>query len=164
MRILEVDQFDFSNAINLVGLISNILAIIYAFGPTTLMIAIHKKILKPSDTPYLIMVTLTIMATFWISYGILKPDNKFFLILCNAINAPVNLFYLGLYFYYRSERKFLQSLKYTIPCIVITVGVFFIFTYAIAIMEVSQYTAMVFNISIYAAPGQNLVIIKIYLI
>jgi len=163
MRILEEkpvtesNDFDFSNTINIMGLISNILAIIYAFGPVTLMIKIHKKILKASDTPYMIMITLICMGTFWVSYGILKPDNKFFLILCNAINVPVNLFYLSLYFYYRIERKFFKSLIYSIPAIVITGGIFGIFTYAIAVKEVSQYIAMFFNITIYAAPGQNIV-------
>ena len=158
VTIIENDPFDLSIPINLVGLISNVLAIIYSFGPVTLMIKIHKKILKPSDTPYMIMVTLVAMATFWISYGVLKPYNKLFIIACNVITAPVNLFYLALYFYYSCERKFLKSLVWTIPSILITVGVYLIFTYAIGIIEVSQYGAMIFNIAIYIAPGQNLVI------
>lgn len=155
--VIENDPFDFTNAINLMGLISNIFAIIYAFGPISLMVKIHKKVLKPTDTPYMIMVTLILMSSFWISYGILKPDNKFFIIFCNTISTPLNLFYMGLFFYYRAERKFLKSLIYTIPMILITGGIFCIFTFAVAIIEVSQYVAMIFNISIYIAPGQNIV-------
>lgn len=154
---IEVNEFDFTNYLNVVGLLANIVAIIYALGPITIFILIHKKVLKASDTPYMIMVTLITMSTFWVSYGILKPDNKFFLILPNTINVVFNLFYLALFFYYRAERKFLKSLIYTIPSILVTLGFFFIFTYAIAIIEVSQYTACVFNITIFAAPGQNIV-------
>jgi solute carrier family 50 protein (sugar transporter) len=154
---LENDPFDFSKPVNIIGLIANICSIIYAFGPITLMYKIHKKILKPTDTPYLIFVTLILMGQFWISYGILKPDNKFFIILSNCFNVGFNFIYLGLYFYYKYEQRFFKSLLYTIPCYISSCGICLIYILAIANMEVSRYTAMICNILVYLGPGQNLV-------
>jgi hypothetical protein len=154
---LENEPFDFTKAVNVMGLIATIFSIIYAFGPVMLMIKIHKKILKPTDTPYLIFVTLILMGQFWISYGILKPDNKFFIILSNVFNVGLNFIYIALYFFYKFDRNFFKTLLYTIPSYLVSCGICLIYIYAIANMEVSRYSAMVFNIFVYLGPGQNIV-------
>lgn len=157
---LQNDPFDFSLPVNVVGLITNICAIIYALVPIGLLIKIHKKILKPNDTPYFVMMTLLIMGLFWISYGILKPDNKFFIIMINIFNYGFNLIYMSIYFYYRFERSFIKAILYSIPLYLGSAGLFAIFTYAIAIMNVSRYIAMTINIGVKMGPAQNIVNFK----
>ena len=158
LRMLEdSDPFDFTLFKNWLGLAGNILAITFFVAPISLMKKLHKREQDPKDIPYLLMVMSIMNCVLWVSYGILKTSDKFFILLANGIGFPINLFYLCLYFFYRSERDCAKSLVYIIPSIIISTGIYAIFTYAIDIIEVSQYSAMIFNIFMYGSPGQNIV-------
>ena len=157
-RILdENDPFDFSYFKNLLGLIGNILAIIFFISPISIMRKLYKKELNPNDTPYVIFISTTMNCLFWVSYGILKTKDKFFIILCNGIGIPFNICYFCFFLYYRFDRKCGKAFLYMIPTLIFAGGIFSIFTFAIGLEIVSQYSAMIFNVLLYAAPGQNLV-------
>ena len=56
-----------------------------------------------------------------------------------------------------NERNFLKAMIYILPSIIVSAGIFFLLTYVLEIKDVSKYSAMVFNIFMYGAPGQNIV-------
>jgi len=157
LQILKDDAFDFTLFKNWLGLAGNILAIFFFIAPVSLMKKLHKKEQDPKDIPYFIMLMSIMNCVLWVSYGILKTDDKFFILLANGIGFPINLFYLCLYLFYRSDRDCGKSLTLILPSIIVSCGILAIFTYAINIIEVSQYSAMVFNIFMYGSPGQNIV-------
>jgi len=158
IRILdENDPFDFSYFKNLLGLFGNILAIFFFIAPISIMIKLHKKQQDPKDTPFLLFIATCLNCTFWTSYGILKTKNKFFILLCNSVGLPLNYIYFCFYLFYRFDRKCGKSLLYMIGSGLFLGGVLSIWTYAIKLEIVSQYSAMIFNVILFATPGQNIV-------
>jgi lipid-A-disaccharide synthase-like uncharacterized protein len=149
---IENDSFK-----NILGISGNIIVLFFFFSPISFIKKLHKKEQDPKDVPYLIMVMTVMNCILWLSYGIIKTTDRFFIILGNAIGFPINLIYLCLFFFYKNDRKLGKASLYIITSLIISLGIFFIFTYVIKIIEVSQFTAMFFNILMYAAPGQNLV-------
>jgi len=152
----EIDPFDFTFFINWLGLFGNIFAIIFFIAPINLIIKLHNKELHPEKTPYLIM-TMNIMNCFlWLSFGYLIDD--FFIMLGNGIGYPLNLLYLSCFFYYYMNRKLLKSLLLIIPAILISGGLFLLLIFVIKDLDISKYSAMFFNILMFGAPGQKIVI------
>lgn len=149
------NPFDFTHFINLLGLFGNIFAIILFISPFFLMIKLHKRELHPEQFPYLIMMMNMMNCFLWLSYGILIDD--FFIKLANGIGYPINLIYLCLFFFYRADRSIGRSLFLILPSIIISAGLFFLLAFVIQNTNLSKFSAMIFNIFMYAAPGQNIV-------
>jgi len=152
---LSDDPFDFTQFINILGLLGNIFAIIFFVIPITLIIKLHKKEINPNNVPYLMMIMNVLNCLLWFSYGILKND--FFLKLANGIGYPINLIYLCLYFFYKAERQTIKSLFLILPTIIFSAGLLFLLAYVIENQDLSKFSAMVFNILMYGAPGQKIV-------
>lgn len=157
LTLNDNNPFDFSQFKNILGLVGNILAISFFISPISLMTKLHKREMDPKDVPYLIMIMTILNCVIWITYGILKTDDKFFLLLANGIGYPLNLIYLCLYFFYKNDREIVKSSIYIVSSIVISAGLLALFTWGINIPDVSQYTAMTFNVLMFASPGQNIV-------
>jgi uncharacterized protein with PQ loop repeat len=158
LRFLEDNNpFDFTQFKNLLGLFGNIFAIFFFISPISLMRQLHNRQKDPKDIPYLVMIMSIMNCVLWLSYGILKTSDKFFICLANGIGFPINLIYLCLYFFYRSDRDCAKSLLLIAPTLVLSGGLFAVLTYVLKISEVCQYSAMVFNIFMYGSPGQNIV-------
>jgi len=155
LNIDSDDPFDFSKFINMLGLFGNIFAIIFFIAPISLMIKLHKKEVDPIKIPYLIMLMNVFNCFLWLSYGVLIND--FFLKLANGIGYPVNLIYLCLFFYYKEDSNYFKSLIFIFPSIIISGGLFVLLAYVIEDKNISRYSAMIFNILMYSAPGQNIV-------
>ena len=150
------NPLDFSIFKNFVGLFGNIFGLTFYIAPIILMVKLHKKQLDPLKTPYLIMIMNVMNCLLWASYGFLIDD--FFLILANGIGCPINLLYLCMYFFYRSEKKILKSFILIFPTLIFVLGLFYFLTFTLKNEEVSNYSAMIFNILMYGAPGQNIVL------
>ncbi len=101
------------------------------------------------------MIMNVLNCLLWFSYGILKND--FFLKLANGIGYPINLIYLCLYFFYKAERQTIKSLFLILPTIIFSAGLLFLLAYVIENQDLSKFSAMVFNILMYGAPGQKIV-------
>ena len=139
----------------MVGLFGNIFAISFLISPAILLLKIHKRQQDPLKTPYLMMVMNIINCVCWFSYGFLIND--FFIQLANGFGYSINTIYLCIYFFYRLNRNFIKSMMIIFPTVIIAVGLFFLLSFAIKNEDVSRYSAMVFNIFMYAAPGQRFV-------
>jgi solute carrier family 50 protein (sugar transporter) len=153
----DLNETDNDSFKNILGICGNIIVLFFFISPISFIKKLHKREQDPKDVPYLIMVMTVMNCILWLSYGIINTNDRFFIILGNAIGFPINLIYLCLFFFYKNERKFGKASLYIFPSIIVSLGFFIIFTYVIKIIEVSQFTAMFFNILMYAAPGQNLV-------
>ena len=158
LRFLEDNNpFDFTQFKNLLGLFGNIFAIFFFISPIADMKKLHKKEKDPKDVAYLIMIMSIMNCVLWLSYGILKTDDKFFICLANGIGFPVNVIYLCLFFLYYNDRSCGKALIYIIPTLLVSGGILGVLAFVVKISEVCQYSAMVFNIFMYGSPGQNIV-------
>lgn len=153
----DIDPFDFTKFQNLLGLCGNFFAIFFFISPITLMRQLHKREKEPKDVAFLVMIMSIMNCVLWVSYGILKEKDKFFIILANGLGLPVNLIYMSFFWYYYSERNFGKSLLFILPTWILCGAIFGVLTFVVKVGTVAQYSAMVFNIFMYGSPGQNIV-------
>lgn len=156
MSDLKENPFDFTIFKNWVGLLGNILSIIFFFSPISLIIKVHKGYLSPNNTPYLIMMMNIMNCVLWLSFGILHDE--FFLLFCNAVGYSLNSIYLGLFFIYWFKKKIWLIVFLIILSLGISLSCLFFLTYVFKALYVAKYSAMIFNVLIYIAPGQKIVI------
>jgi len=138
-----------------VGIIGNIFAMILFIAPITLMIKLHKKQVDPQRVPYLIMMMNIMNCVLWLSYAIITSD--IFLGVCNGVGFFFNIIYLCLYFFYRYRKDYKTALLYNALAVISTLFILVLFSFVFKSQGVAQYSAMIFNIWMYAAPGQKLV-------
>ena len=138
-----------------VGIIGNIFAMVLFIAPITLMIKLHKKQVDPLKVPYLVMLMNIMNCVLWLSYGIITSD--IFLCVCNGVGFSFNIVYFCLYFIYRYRKDFKNALVYCSLAVISTLFILILFAWVFKSQGVAQYSAMIFNIFMYAAPGQNLV-------
>jgi len=152
---IKPNPFDLTIFKNWVGLIGNIFAIIFFVAPISLMMKLKKKEQDPKNTPYLIMMMNIMNCVLWLSFGYLIDD--YFIIFGNAIGLFLNLIYLGLYFYFRFESKANLYVFLNIISIAVALSLFLFLSCVLKNEDLAKYSAMVFNILMYASPGQKIV-------
>lgn len=141
-----------------VGILGNIFAMLLFIAPITLMIKLHKRQVDPLNVPYLIMLMNIMNCVLWLSYGIITSD--IFLGVCNGVGFGFNIVYLCLYFIYRFRKDLKNALIYDALAVISTTFILVLYAWVFKSQGVAQYSAMIFNIFMYAAPGQKLVIDK----
>ncbi len=151
----HADPYDFTLFINWIGLIANIFAVMFFISPIFLIINLHKKELTPEDTPYLLMAMNIKANCLWLSLAYKIKD--YYIMAANIIGFPLNIIYLCFFFYYYLERRFIKSLVFIIPTILISLGLFLILILVIKHVNFSRYSSMIFNILTYVAVGQKIV-------
>lgn len=144
-----------------VGAIGNIFAIILFISPITLMIKLHKKQIDPLKVPWLIILMNIMNCILWLSFGIITED--IFLCVCNGVGFGLNIIYICLYFIYRYRQELKLAFVYCSLAIISTAFILLFYAFVLKSQGVAQYSAMLFNVFMYAAPGQRIVNL-IYLI
>lgn len=155
MSDLKENPFDFTIFKNWVGLLGNIIAIIFFISPITLMRKLFNNEISAYKIPYLILMMNVMNCVLWLSFGIL--NNDFFIIFGNAIGYVLNSIYLGIFFYFMFNKKILYMTFFNIVSLGITLSCLILLAFVLKLTELAKNSAMIFNILMYGAPGQKIV-------
>jgi hypothetical protein len=156
MTDIKPNPFDLSIFKNCVGLVGNVFAIIFFIAPIDLMMKLKNKEQDPKNTPYLIMTMNVMNCVLWLSFGYLIND--YFIMFGNSIGLLLNLIYLCLYFYFRFEKSVNLYVFLSFISNAVAISLFIFLAFVLRVEEVAKYSAMIFNILMYGAPGQKIVI------
>lgn len=138
-----------------VGVLGNIFAFIFFLSPIPMIIKICKRKLDPLQTPYLIFIMNCMTCLLWLSYGIIIFDE--FLIFSNIVGLTINFVYLSIYIIIIFKKRGFTTFFLIIGSIIFAGFVLFILAFAIDNQPIAEYSAMIFNIFMLAAPGQKAV-------
>lgn len=156
--IFEPEYNPQNNIGDIVGPIGSTLALFFFLTPGVLMYSLHKRTVEPSKVPYVIMMANIMNCVLWFAYGLQIKNLSVW--LCNMVGGILNLIWISIFWCYFFQ-KLAQQFFTIVGTFIFTGAVFAIFYYAINIEIVSGITACVFNVIMYAAPGQNtLLVIK----
>jgi len=103
---------------------------------------------------YLIFLASIMNCLLWFIFGIQIQTLEIY--LCNAIGGVINIIYIIIFWYFFGERNFLKFIGLSVATLAILFGIFELLWAVIDNPDVSQYSAMVFNVIMYAAPGQKI--------
>jgi hypothetical protein len=148
----EVDKDTFQVV---AGWIGNALALFFFFSPAIGMYKLIKEQIDYKVIPYISLIANILNCLLWFIYGYKKEDLQIY--LCNAIGGVTNIIYLIIFWYYFSEKNLTKYLGFLAATIVSLGEIFAVFMFFIEGYEVTGYHAMIFNIIMYAAPGQKIV-------
>jgi len=143
---------------DVLGWVGTTLALFFFISPATLIWNLLKGKTPISAIPWMIMIANVINCEFWVAYAIPQGDDKTIIWICNSIGASFNLLYISLFFIALVKKDILKSIGAVLLTLAVTGAVFFVF-YMYVDFEINGKIAMAFNIVMWAAPSQKMVLI-----
>lgn len=129
-------------------------AMFFFFSPIILIINLFKRQINAKEVPFILMIATLLNCVLWLVKGALSYDSV--ILIGNIIGACLNLVYLSIFWFFLfANLKFrLLALLATLICIS---SVFSLFYFLIKDENIASITACVFNVIMYAAPGQLII-------
>ena len=149
---------------DIAGWVGNVLALFFFFSPAIGMYELIKRKREFSTIPYLSLIANTMNCLLWCVYGLKKEEPIIY--VCNSIGGVTNIIYLVIFWYFFVGEKVVKYLG-MLAATFLSLGAIFSLCYFLGDIfsgleksteiDIIGYAAMVFNIIMYAAPGQKLV-------
>ncbi len=146
---------------NIFGWVGTGLALFFFFSPATLMYNLIIGKIQLKIIPWVLLLANVSNTLFWVVYGILMKKTQVY--VANSIGGGVNLIYLCIFLIHLVKKNVGLSILVCFSTVVGCGGTFFVF-YEWVDPEVTGKIAMVFNIIMFAAPSQKIVIFYFYLV
>lgn len=108
--------------------------------------------LNYKDSPGVLLIMSFMNCILWADYGLVKDD--FMVYFANGIGGTITLIWITIYLIFLAKKNLLLSLGYNgglIAVILLIMILFFILDY-----NITGYIAMIFNVLMYAAPGEKI--------
>ena len=137
----------------IIGWVGTGIAIYFYIAPAVPFIKLVKESLKVNEVPGILLICSFMNCILWADYG-LKTD-KFLVYLANGIGGTITLIWITIYLIYLGKKSLKIALFLIILLMVLVGGISYIF-YKIINEEITGKVAMVFNILMYAAPGEKI--------
>jgi uncharacterized protein with PQ loop repeat len=141
-----------------VGMIGNAFALFFFFSPAILMFNLIKGKQEVKKIPVILFIATWFNCTLWFIYGYYL--GKLPIMLCNGIGTGLSMIYISIWLFYFFEKEMVKIITIAAN-LAISFGIFAAFFWFAGEEhneDVTGNVALVFNIIMYAAPGQNLVL------
>ena len=133
----------------------NALALFFFFSPAVKMYSLLKEKISHSEFSYLALMANIMNCLLWFVYGFRR--NTIELWIVNLIGGITSLIYLLIFWFYFCNKNPLKFLGYVFITLAVLSGIYSLFYWGFEDYNVAGYVAMVFNVLMFAAPGQKLV-------
>ena len=129
------------------------LAIIFFLTPAVPIYKLVNEQKKVNEIPGIMLICSFMNCILWADYGLL--DDAIQVYFANGLGGAITLIWITTYLIFLGK----QSLKYAFPLIILLMicvgGISYAF-YFIINKEITGFCAMVFNVLMYAAPGEKI--------
>ena len=110
--------------------------------------------LEYKDSPGVLLICSFMNCVLWADYGLL--NNTFLVYFANGIGGTITLVWITIFLIFLGKKNIGIALALNLALIIIVVGIMLLF-YFIIDVKITGYVAMVFNVLMYAAPGEKIV-------
>ena len=138
------------------GWIGTAIALVFYIVPIVPYWKLIKGELTLKESPGLLLICSFLNCILWSDYGLLT--NKFSVYFANGLGGAITLIFITIFLIHLADRKILFSLIYIFFLIACVTEIYF-FCYYILDPEITAIIANVFNVLMYAAPGEKIYII-----
>ena len=136
------------------GWVGTGLSLIFYIAPCVPFYRVIKGTLPWDDAPGVLLICSFLNCILWSDYGLLRE--KFSVYLANGLGGTITLIYITIYLIHFAGRKVLLSLFYNFFLMCCIVEIYFIFFYFVP-SKATGIIANIFNVLMYAAPGEKIV-------
>ena len=134
------------------GWAGTIIATYFYLAPVVPFMQVLTNKLNYKDSPGVLLIMSFMNCILWADYGLVKND--FMVYFANGIGGTITLVWITIYLIFLGKKSIYLALGYNcglIAVIVLIMIVFFILDY-----NITGYIAMIFNVLMYAAPGEKI--------
>ena len=135
------------------GWVGTALALYFYIAPCVPFYKVIKGTMTWQESPGALLICSFLNCILWSDYGLIR--DQFSVYLANGIGGTITLIYITIYLIHLAERKILLSLFYNFFLMCCIVEIYFIFYYLVP-SKVTGIIANVFNVLMYAAPGEKI--------
>ena len=135
------------------GWVGNALALYFYIAPIVPFVKVIKGQMTWKQSPGVLLLCSFLNCILWSDYGLIT--NQFLLYLANGLGGTITLIYITIFLIHVADRKVLLSLFYNFFLICCIVEIYFVFYYLVP-SKVTGIIANVFNVLMYAAPGEKI--------
>ena len=135
------------------GWVGTALALYFYIAPIVPFVKVIKGEMTWKQSPGVLLLCSFLNCILWSDYGLIT--NQFLLYLANGLGGTITLIYITIFLIHVADRKVLLSLFYNFFLICCIVEIYFVFYYLVP-FKVTGIIANVFNVLMYAAPGEKI--------
>ena len=135
------------------GWVGNALALYFYIAPIVPFVKVIKGQMTWKQSPGVLLLCSFLNCILWSDYGLIT--NQFLLYLANGLGGTITLIYITIFLIHVADRKVLLSLFYNFFLICCIVEIYFVFYYLVP-SKVTGIIANIFNVLMYAAPGEKI--------
>ena len=139
------------------GWVGSVLATIFFLSPIVPFSSLIKDEITYKDTPGVLLIMSFFNCILWGVYGLRGDLTQVY--VTNFLGCFITFIFIVIYLIYLTEEKILTSIIYNIIALNFLVEIFYI-SYALCNNDYVGNAATVFNVLMYAAPGEK--IYKVY--
>ena len=125
----------------------------FFFAPVVPFLQVLKGKLNYKDSPGILLIMSFMNCILWADYGLVKNDFQVY--FANCIGGTITLIWITIYLIFLGNQNVLLSLSYNVGLILVVIGIMLLFYFIIS-MKITGYCAMIFNVLMYAAPGEKI--------
>ena len=135
------------------GWVGTALALYFYIAPIVPFVKVIKGEMTWKQSPGVLLLCSFLNCILWSDYGLIT--NQFSIYLANGLGGTITLIYITIFLIHVADRKVLLSLFYNFFLICCIVEIYFVFYYLVP-SKVTGIIANVFNVLMYAAPGEKI--------
>ena len=135
------------------GWVGTALALYFYIAPIVPFVKVIKGQMTWKQSPGVLLLCSFLNCILWSDYGLIT--NQFLLYLANGLGGTITLIYITIFLIHVADRKVLLSLFYNFFLICCIVEIYFVFYYLVP-SKVTGIIANIFNVLMYAAPGEKI--------
>ena len=130
------------------------LATYFYLAPGVPFYKLIKEQIKISDIPGILLICSFMNCILWADYGLL--DDALQVYFANGLGGAITLIWITTYLIYLGKKKVGIALLLIILLMIVIGGISYLF-YFIIKKDITGKIAMVFNVLMYAAPGEKII-------
>ena len=135
------------------GWIGSVISVVFFIVPCVPFYKLIKEKITYKETPGVLLICSVVNCIFWVVYGVKLGLTQSF--ITNAIGAIITTVWICIFLVFWVKKHALKSVGFIVLTLVVFVGIFCLFYYVVP-PTVTGYCAMVFNVLMYAAPGEKI--------
>ena len=135
------------------GWVGTIIATYFYISPVVPFYQVLTYKLDYRDSPGVLLIMSFMNCILWACYGLRKDD--FMVYFANGIGGAITLVWITIYLIFFGKRSLGLAIIFNIGLIFIIAGIM-LFCFKILGTDLIGYIAMIFNVLMYAAPGEKI--------
>ena len=136
------------------GWVGTGISMFFYIAPVVPFLKLIKGEISCKESPGILLICSFMNCILWGDYGLLL--DRFLIYFANGIGGTITLIWIVIFIIHYVEKRFAMALLYNLILTIAIVGIALLFFFIVP-YQVTGKIAMVFNVLMYASPGEKMI-------